>query len=328
VGDAIEFSLRLVGEGQHLLDGVPVLALEAADEFQPLFDLLQSLGIELHLIPVVSDPPRQFAQDLERRLGLCLRVGQRIIQTRQVRQARRSVREEIQRRALLLLSIGEQREHLIRQRRALFGVRQKRALALELFLLAGRQACRPDLLALEGQQIHAPGLITCPLGKPAEFPAHLANALRQRGKRLALGPQSSVAIQEVDVPPHLHERQVLPLPVDVHQVARDLPQGRQRHGAPVHPADAAAFRADLAPHDQLRAILRQTVFLQRGAECSGQVPAQREHPLDHRPIAARADQVAGSPPAEQQVHGIDDDRFASARFAGQHIQAAAELQPQ
>src|SRR5262249_54475461 len=45
-------------------------------------------------------------------------------------------------------------------------------------------------------------------------------------------------------------------------------------------------------------------------------------------IMARADQVSRGAPAEQQTHGIDDDRLAAAGFTSEQVQSGMEADAQ
>ena len=53
---------------------------------------------------------------------------------------------------------------------------------------------------------------------------------------------------------------------------------------------------------------------------------QRNVPSTSRPVGPGAHHFLRSPVAEKQVDGVDDDRLAGARLAGEHVEARAESQ--
>ncbi len=60
--DLVQFGGGLLSEGQHIADAITVLALQAADQLQPLLDLIEAPGIELDLALVLAQDPYQVIQ--------------------------------------------------------------------------------------------------------------------------------------------------------------------------------------------------------------------------------------------------------------------------
>ena len=85
---------------------------------------------------------------------------------------------------------------------------------------------------------------------------------------------------------------------------------------------------DLAAQDQLARALPQAVALPTRLEALCRLWAEDEHAFDSRLFAARADHVGGAAPAQQQAHGVDDDRLAGARLAREHVKPRLKGQVQ
>ena len=118
---------------------------------------------------------------------------------------------------------------------------------------------------------------------------------------------------------------MLVLAVDVHQPSAQGAQLLYGHGAAVDPGPRAALAAD-HPAQVAFAVGRQVLFLQPAFDL-GQ--GREVEACGHLgPLAAMADEAGVGAFAQRQAEGIDQDRLARARLAGQHRHAGADLQLQ
>ena len=117
----------------------------------------------------------------------------------------------------------------------------------------------------------------------------------------------------------VEERLVLVLAVDVDQQPAQLAELAGSRRAAVQPRGAAA--ADLPAENELGLRLEAHLLQQR--EGGGDV-GDLEHALDQRPFGAVADLVGAGPGAEREGQGVDDQRLAAARLAGQQVETGAE----
>ena len=157
VGDGRQLMSRPLTEGQDLLDRVAVLALEVADQLQPLLHLPLTGGVELDAVPNLTQGPRQILHLVGELLGHLARVPQPGIQLLQAGQALTHFPQQIQGRLLGLVAFVEGLVGRIGQGDQPLGVDEECPLLVQLPLLAGLQFGRLDLVHLVLQEVHAPG---------------------------------------------------------------------------------------------------------------------------------------------------------------------------
>ena len=124
---------------------------------------------------------------------------------------------------------------------------------------------------------------------------------------------------QLPVPPQ--QRLILPLPVNINETGRHLPQLPRRHRLPVDRRNTA--RRHNLPLDQNRPILLhrkihlpQTSHLLLRIRLEQQLNQRVLRPVpDHRPVSLRA---------KRQIDRADDDRLSGARLARQNIQPVRE----
>src|SRR5262245_19489348 len=104
----------------------------------------------------------------------------------------------------------------------------------------------------------------------------------------------------------VEQRLVLVLPVKLDQPRRQILQRAGRRQRTVDERPAASLGGNLAADEKL-------------------FSAALEEGLDGSAVLAGPDQLARSPPAEQQALGLDHNGLARAGFAGQDVQAGIEL---
>ena len=97
---------------------------------------------------------------------------------------------------------------------------------------------------------------------------------------------------------------------------------RERRGRAIDPGAAAALRVEHAAQQQRLRIAKIVV---RKPPARGRRVAQIELGGNLRALGARAQLARFETVAEQQRQRIEQDRFARARFAGQHGEPGAEL---
>jgi hypothetical protein len=112
------------------------------------------------------------------------------------------------------------------------------------------------------------------------------------------------------------------LAVDVQQVSPQLPQLGHGEGPAVGTADVFPVAGYLPLEEQVPVLVRGQPVLQQARQIrrdGGELRA------DKSLGGPGADKVPGGPPPQDGPHGVDDDGFARAGFAGQGVEAGTEL---
>ena len=121
-------------------------------------------------------------------------------------------------------------------------------------------------------------------------------------------PSAGESVEQVEVRVGIEQGLVLVLAVKVDEAGGQVAQrGGRREGA-VDERAAAALRGDLAADEQF--VARRLVLEDR---------------LERGAVLARPDEVGRGAAAEEQADRLDEDRLAGAGFAGQDVEARAEL---
>jgi hypothetical protein len=104
----------------------------------------------------------------------------------------------------------------------------------------------------------------------------------------------------------VQQRLVFMLAVQLDQAGGQLLQGAGGGQSSVDERPAAPLSGDLAPHEQL-------------------FPAAVENRLDRSQFLSSAHEVTRGPSAEQQPDSLDENRLPRPGLAGEHVEAAIEL---
>ena len=176
-----------------------------------------------------------------------------------------------------------------------------------------------QLVDLELEAVHPPlllGLIHLQGFQPLSGPLH---GLVASG----VVPQLPVHLTEaVQVGPMLFLVQQLlsiMLAVDVQQGSADFPQLGHSYGPAAHPAGVFAVGVDLPLQQQLPVLRLDAALLQcRQGRHAGKYGADKGF---RRP---GADQIPAGPLTQHSAHGVDDNAFTGAGFAGKGVEALIE----
>ncbi len=123
------------------------------------------------------------------------------------------------------------------------------------------------------------------------------------------------------------QREVFALAMYIHQQAADLAQERGGHGPAVDPRDRTAVGAHFAcQHQHVGGVAFQAVFDQQRGQPAGCGRAEVKRAFHLGALGAGAQHIGRGAVAQQQVDGINDDGFARAGLAGEHIEARGERQ--
>jgi hypothetical protein len=111
------------------------------------------------------------------------------------------------------------------------------------------------------------------------------------------------------------------LAVDVEQVVAEFPQLRRRGGTAVDPAAAAPLQIDCAAQQQGIAGL-EAALVEPAIQCDIGIELRRHI----QPLGPLAHRSCIRPVAQRQLQGVDEDGFARAGLAGQHREAARQVE--
>ena len=111
------------------------------------------------------------------------------------------------------------------------------------------------------------------------------------------------------------------LPVNVHQKLPQIPKLGGSDGGPVHAAGALPLRRDPAgdqdilPRGEVDLVIPQPRYRRF---------RRRQLRRDARRLSAGTHQLPGHTIPQDGADGVDDDGFAGARLAGEHVKTRAE----
>ncbi len=142
------------------------------------------------------------------------------------------------------------------------------------------------------------------------------------GERLEL----AVLVEQFALRRRAHQRLEFMLAVHVQQAADDLAQLLHRHGLAIEVGARAAIGIDDAPHQQF-VVGFDGLFFQQGARCARKL-ADVEGGGYFGLVGAGADLVGASACTADQRERIHHDGLAGTGFAGEHGEAAGEVQLQ
>ena len=224
--------------------------------------------------------------------------------------------------------------------RQLGRVAQELPLAAQVLGLHGVEVERLQLAELELDQVQALGapllLGLTPLEPLAQAePGRAALAIARQGL-----PQPGKGVQQLQLLGRLEQPLVLVLPVDLHQLGRQLAEELAGHRAMVHVGPTAPIARDGPREDKLqlaRRLALGALLLTPLLEGVGQVflePArhalppgvhrQQEAPLHPRTPRARPHDLRARPTPEQQLERIHDQALARARLPRDGVETGTE----
>jgi len=119
------------------------------------------------------------------------------------------------------------------------------------------------------------------------------------------------------------EKLLIVLAVDVGEQGGEFPEQGSRHRPAADKGARFAAGEDFALDEQLSVFGFEAGGVEQAADRA--LVAHFEDTGHASAGFAGANHVGGCAPAEQEAQGVDDDRLAAARLAGQQVQAGVEL---
>ena len=309
-------------QGRQSLDGHLIFAGRAAQGEQPLLDPLQFARIEIRR---AQGRIERRARAFERVESLAHRLDCRAEQRLRARaaplQPPQRARDRGNRRMIAaddILRVGQFARDLLRRHHVLPARGERRLLAL----LRGE---RGEFVMRVAQVIG--------LGARRREARFLPDQRRRRlfhgAVRIAHGEslrlQSAMHVEKVAMRRRIDERAVVMLSVDLDQRAGDHAQRLRADGLIVDEGARAPVRHLHAPQHEI-AVDVDRLFVRY---LSRHMIGRRVEHSRHLPLRlAAAHQRAVAARAEGEREGVEQDRFAGARLAGEHGQAAGELDVQ
>ena len=142
---------------------------------------------------------------------------------------------------------------------------------------------------------------------------------RPRRRPRAVGLRRAAGrIEDLQLGGREHQAAVLVLAVEREQAARQLAQLADGDRATAEIGPRATVGADAARQHKLAGVHRKMLAAQAFGEL--------EHTLDVGLRRTRPDDPRARPPAEQEVQRMGQDRLAGAGLAGDHVEAADQLE--
>ena len=284
---------------------------------------------------------------LEQRLRLRGGVSQVGIDARELFHAAHGLAHQVERAGQFAIAACEVGLGSLRQLEQRLGVSQPAALALEVGILPRAQTGAENLFSLVTEHVNALGYGAGIMAQLLQGGAHAAQRRHLCGQLCAQGQEVGVAIEQVHVRARPQQVEVLALAVDVDQRPGDVGQQLQADGTAIDAADVAARGAHFArqrhagrvvgviqpfSREQFVDVERRTFAVVpsirgRGRGGRGEIVGrcrQQEERLNRGNLRAGAHPLAACAVAQQQPHGVDDDRLARARLAREDVQPGAE----
>lgn len=303
-------------EGDHLVEGGAVLALEPVEHGQPRLDLVEAARADLEPVAVVAQAQGQVLERGDVRRPPLDEGAELRVDGRELLHPLEDLPEASEGGGLVVV---QQAVGLAGERRQPARIRLPHLLQAQGGLLPGHERGPLDLGGLELEHL-APTLHLAPVVAQAlERRLDLPQAAegRRQGREIL---QAREAVQELEVDRGVEQALRLVLAVDDGQPRRQLAEDTDGDQRPVHAGPPLPVRLDLPAEDDVVAVRGQALPFEHGAGAG-----QLDHRLDHRPLLARADHLARGPIAEEKPEGVDQDRLAGSRFAGQEREARAQL---
>ena len=164
-------------KSQDSRDGLAVFAFERVDQVQALFYLVQALGVEFDAFQVGAQAAGDFAQVLEKGLGLLAEGGLLGVQAGQVGQGMGDRAEQIGGGWGFGAAFIQGQQGFLAQARQSFGVGQAVAFIAQLLIFPGEQVSGFDLVDLEGEHLDPPRRVALGLADAFQLALRLLQAL-------------------------------------------------------------------------------------------------------------------------------------------------------
>ncbi len=161
--------------------------------------------------------------------------------------------------------------------------------------------------------------------KPGQMRLGGLQGLAGGGDRGQLGRQAAIGVQQRPVGAPVQQADGLMLAVHLDQTRADLAQGRDPGRLIVDIGPAAAVGGQNAAQDQILARRDLEPALGDQGDQVGIVGSRKDGGRAGL-FGAGADQAGLAAPAQRQTQGVQDDRLAGPRLAGQHGQAGLDVQ--
>ena len=320
-GERREPCLRFRAELGQRFRPDPVLARHVVDRRQPLLDPREFRRVDLQFLPIPAQRARGLldpdARGLEQRDDL----GERGVVRRMGVELRDQRRQPGRQRVVAVGELLLARRRRLDQRR---GVREPRLRLRQRDPFVGGDVERRELaparlqhLALGGGGLRRLRRRIAPLDGRVPFAPRARHGAAQ-------GREAAEAVDERALHVGRRERLVRVLAVQVDEPLADLVQLRERRGPAVDPGATPALRVE-RPAQQERAVGRgEVVRSEPLGDARAIVHVERGGELG--PVGARPELPQLETVAQQQREGVEQDRLARARLAGQHGEAAVELE--
>ena len=307
---------------QQFLDLHAEFLLDAVDDIQPAFDLIQLAGVKA----VGIQPIRQLGGKVAGvivQLVQPLRQGrQRFVQPGAVLHPVHGTAQKVGGAALLAVLVPRQRG--VRGGDALqnaLGVGDDIFAFLQGFFLAGLQGGGVNGVDFRRQGFDAALLVCLPGVQCVQLPfdADQLAVLRVVGRKQRL--IAGVLIQQPQVQGGVGQALAVVLTVDGKQPCRNIAHHRCRCGHTVDTAAALALGVDLAVQKQVVGSLIAAFF----QLCLDRLRDILKGRPNARLLCAAAHQLAGGAVAQNGVDGVDQDGLARAGLTRKHVEAGGKM---
>ena len=310
-----ELAGHVFGEGDDLGDGLAVLALEAVQKREAVFDLGEALGACVDSFGVVAEAGAEVADGgagggkLLRRLSEAGVVAGQLLDV-----AQGGAEGGLGGTAAFVKLV----KRVCRGGVELFGVGEDALFGFESLVFAGDEVGGFDLLLLVAPEIDHAEAVLLTLEEVVEF--FLGGTPAGVGFGDGGGVDAGEAVEENALLGLVEARQALALGMDQGQLGGKLAQHGNRGRLIVDEDAALAAGGDLAAQNDVVTARIDAVFFQDVFGVGGGL----EDAGDDGLLGAVADDLGGGFAAHQQGQSIDEDGFSRAGFAGEQVQAGAE----
>ena len=310
--ELLEFAASFVAERDDFGEGRAVFAFEGMDGVEAFLELLQTDGINVHLVGIMGEVGLEFAQNgnhLPVFVNEILRAGIDTLQLLQGAAEQTGLREE----GGLILT--EKAEGGLAEFEELGGVAGTLIILLDLLLFIGLELGGGNFVHLEAEEIELlrvgffvddeGGFLSFECGAAADeggegVAARLEIAESVENRKLAAGVQEGLMIVRA---------------VDINEPLPERSQDSECGGGAVDELAIGAGGGEGAFEDELIVFgWFETVFFEEGFE-GGAKFCDVKDGFDGATVAATANECAVGAFAEDEIERADDDGLAGAGFA-------------
>jgi len=136
------------------------------------------------------------------------------------------------------------------------------------------------------------------------------------------------SVKQIAVIPYFQQREVIGLPMHVHQGFTNLGLNTQADRPSVHAGNRSPFRPDLAPQPKAIRLFQQPFTLQQSGYRLTFRSIQAEKTFHDRPVSTFAHAGRVHPRAKDRSQRVQDDGLARACLTGEDHQSGGELECQ